>query len=99
MNKSNNIFKDILYIFPVMGYYAFEAIIVGIFITFIWKLLLSQFLGNIDYLPIVGIYWIIKMLLFDVFKLMAGLSSLGNNMEKETEYDPDNENYNENITP
>ena len=95
MNKSDNIFKDILYIFPVMGYYALEAIIVGIFITIVWKLLLSQFLGNIDYLPIVGIYWIIKMLLFDVFKLMAGLSSLG----KEVEYDPDNENYNETITP
>lgn len=77
--------NNILFIFPVMAYYAFEAIIVGMFISIIWKLLLSQHLGDVGYFQIIGIYWIVKMLLFDVFKLIAGLSSAGSNMEREME--------------
>ena len=68
-----------------MIYYALEAIIVGIFISTIWKFLLSNSLGDVGYFQIIGIYWIVKMLLFDVFKLIAGLSSAGSNMEKEME--------------
>ena len=97
MNKKLN---DIIFIFPIMGYYALEALIVGIFIMIVWKFCLSQFFGDIGYLQIVGIYWIIKMLLFDVFKLISGFISLENGMESENDDDdPDNMNYNENITP
>jgi len=67
---------SILYIFPVMLYYVLEALIVGVFIMIVWKLVLSQFLGDIGYLQIVGMYWIIKMLLFNVFNLISGLSSM-----------------------
>ena len=75
-----------------MAYYALEAVIVGIFIMIVWKFCLSQFFGNIGYLQIVGIYWIIKMLLFDVFKLIASFTSLGSNPEKEmNENSQDNE--------
>ena len=89
MNKKLN---DIIFIFPVMAYYALEAVIVGIFIMIVWKFCLSQFFGNIGYLQIVGIYWIIKMLLFDVFKLIASFTSLGSNPEKEmNENSQDNE--------
>ena len=96
----NNKLNNILFIFPVMAYYALEAVIVGIFIMVVWKFCLSQFFGNIGYLQIVGIYWIIKMLLFDVFKLIAGFKLLGSGMESENDDDdPDNMNYNENITP
>ena len=75
--------NNIAFIFPVMTYYALEALIVSIFISGIWKLLLSQHLFEIGYLQIVGIYWIIKMLFFDVFKLISGLSSVSNNMGRE----------------
>jgi Zn-dependent protease len=83
MNKQYNIFKDILFIFPVMGYYALEAIIVGIFITIIWKLFLSMFFCDVGYLQIIAIYWIVKMLLFNVFNLITGLASAGSNMQME----------------
>jgi hypothetical protein len=74
-----------------MAYYALEALIVGVFITLVWKLLISQYLGNLGYFPIVGIYWIAKMILFDVFKLIAGLSSAGSNMEREMEINAEEE--------
>lgn len=75
--------NDMMFVFPVMLYYTFEALIVCIFITLIWKLTLSKAIGNITYIQFVGAYWIIKMLLFDVFKLVAGLKSAGSNMENE----------------
>lgn len=96
--NDNNIFKDILFIFPVMGYYALEALLVGIVISIIWKLFLSNFFGNIGYLQIIAIYWIIKMLFFNVFNLIAGLSSAGSNMCKEMEENPDDKYYNEQHT-
>ena len=77
--------NDIAFVFPVMFYYALEALIVGVVISIVWKLFLSNFLGNVGYLQIVAIYWIIKMLFFDVFKLIAGLTSAGNNMRREME--------------
>jgi len=79
----NKLLNNILFIFPVMGYYALEALIVGLFVMVIWKLFLSQFLGNVGYFQIIAIYWIIKMLLFNVFNLIAGLSSAGSNMQME----------------
>ena len=95
----NKILNDILFVFPIMLYYALEAVIVGVFILFVWKLCLSRFLGEVGYIQIVAIYWIFKMLMFDVFKLLAGLTSMGSNMQREMENDDDNSEYNENITP
>ena len=92
MNKNHHIFRDILFVFPVMAYYALEALIVGVFITIVWKLLISQYFGHLGYLPIVGIYWIAKMVLFDVFKLIAGLNSAGSNMQREMEAEEMNDN-------
>jgi len=85
---------NLLFLFPVMIYYAFEALIVGLFIVLIWKLLLSNFLGNIGYLQIVAIYWIVKMLFFDVFKLLSGLHSFGSNILENQE---DNENQEDEV--
>lgn len=79
----NKLLNNILFIFPVMGYYALEALIVGLFVMVVWKLFLSQFLGNVGYFQIIAIYWIVKMLLFNVFNLIAGLSSAGSNMQME----------------
>ena len=69
-----DLLENMLFVFPVMIYYVFEALIVGFFITFIWILLLKNSLGTITYFQIVGVYWIIKMLFFDVFKLLAGFA-------------------------
>ena len=76
---------NLLFLFPVMIYYAFEALIVGLFIVLIWKLLLSNFLGNIGYLQIVGVYWIVKMLFFNVFNLITGLAMMPTNIEENQE--------------
>jgi len=64
--------KSIMFIFPIMLYYVFEALVVGVFISVLWKFFLTNQFGHLGYFQIVIIYWIIKMLLFDVFKLIAG---------------------------
>ena len=74
MNKKPSILANIMFIFPVMGYFLLEAMIVGVVIALLWKLFLSNHIGNIGYAQIVVVYWIGKMLLFDVFKLITGLS-------------------------
>ena len=71
-----NVLADIAFIFPVMIYYVIESLIVSVFILLVWRLTLSNFLGNIGYFQIAGAYWIIKMLLFNVFNLISGLSSM-----------------------
>ena len=70
------ILSDIAFIFPVMLYYVVESLIVSIFIFFVWRLTLYNSLGQIGYFQIAGGYWIIKMLLFNVFNLISGLNSL-----------------------
>jgi general stress protein CsbA len=79
--------KSIAFVFPVMVYYLFEAIIVALFITVIWNTVLIDKFGRIGYFQWVTIYWIIKMLLFDVFKLISSLNSGGINIPKENESD------------
>ena len=61
---------NITYLFPVMAYYLLEAIIVGLFISIMWKLFMNGLWG-LGYLQIVVIYWIAKMLYFDIFKLIG----------------------------
>lgn len=75
--------NNLLFIFPVMIYFAFEAIIVGMFISTIWKYVLSQYFFELGYFQIVAFYWIVKMLFFDVFKLISGLSTVNSNVERE----------------
>ena len=83
----DNKLKDILFVFPIMGYFALEAIIVGLFISIVWKLFLTQVIGHLGYPQIASIYWIAKMLQFDVFKLVAGFQSLGDKMRKQENND------------
>jgi len=64
--------KNILFIIPVMLYYFVEAMVVGIFITLVWRIFLAEALNiYIGYFQWVAIIWIIKVLLFDVFKLIS----------------------------
>ena len=80
--------KNIYFIFPVMGYYLLEAAIVGIFLMVVWNFALRNILPHINYIEASGIYWIAKMLFFDVFKLIGGLTQMNQNLQ--------NNLYNEN---
>lgn len=71
--------NNVVFLFPVMLYYAMEALIVGVFISIVWKIILTNFLGDIGYFQIVAIYWIFKMLFFNVFNLLSGF--IGNNTQ------------------
>lgn len=63
--------KNVAYIFPVMFYYLLESLILGVVIFLIWRFLLFQiFKFPITYFQWVGIIWIIKVLFFDIFKLI-----------------------------
>jgi len=70
--------RNIWFLFPVMGYYLLESMILAIFVTLIWKFLFYPLTGiHISYLHWAGIIWIVKVIFFDVFKLISGLASAG----------------------
>lgn len=79
--------KSLTFIFPIMIYYAIEALFVGFFITVLWNIMLIDKFGRIGYFQWVTIYWIIKMLLFDIFKIISSLTAAGtfNNDTKKEE--------------
>ncbi len=68
------ILSDLSYLFPVMFYFLLEAVIVGVFIMLMWNAFLSNYWGHFGYLQIVTIYWIAKMLFFDIFKLIGSFN-------------------------
>lgn len=82
-----NFLKNIAYIFPVMFYYLIESLIISLVISVVWKyLLFSIFNTTITYFQWVAIVWIIKVLFFDIFKLIGSggvgdLSNIGNEVE------------------
>lgn len=75
MENKPTLLHNLMFIFPIMFYYLLEALIVSLFISLIWRLLFANNIGDIGYFQIVGAYWIVKMLLFDVFKLITGLNN------------------------
>jgi len=66
-----NIFKNLIYIIPLLIYYFFESIFIGVIIYFIWKWVFEwRFtFPPLTYFDWVMIVFIIKMLLFDLFKI------------------------------
>jgi hypothetical protein len=88
MEQKPSLFHNLLFIFPIMFYYAMEALIVSLFISAIWRILFADAIGNVGYFHIVGAYWIIKMLFFDVFKLITGLSTANTNIRQDMEDNP-----------
>ncbi len=74
MLTTNNL-KNMLYIFPVMFYYLLESMLIAAPVFIAWRfVLLRTFEVYISYFQWVAIIWIIKVVLFDVFKLFASLS-------------------------
>jgi len=92
MENKQSLLHNLMFIFPVMFYYALEALLVSLFISIIWKFLFANAVGDLGYFHIVGAYWIIKMLFFDVFKLITGLSDANTNIREDMEENP--EDYN-----
>lgn len=79
-------FRNILFIFPVMGYYLLESAVAAIFIRFVWRFFLENYIGvEILYLQWVALIWIIKVIFFDVFKLISGLGTMNNPNDKNQE--------------
>lgn len=75
------LFKNLLIVLPVMGYYLIESMIIALFISFVWNFLLNElFRINISYFQWVGMIWIIKIIFFDIFKLISAVNN--NNNEK-----------------
>jgi hypothetical protein len=78
--------KNLLFIFPVMLYYFFESLIAALFVAFVWRFALQPTLGiEIGYFKWVAIIWIIKVVFFDVFKLISGLTSMNNQKQEENQ--------------
>ena len=79
--------RNLFYIIPVMVYYFFESLIAGLFINVIWKYFLSEsFNIYVTYFQWVLVIWIIKVIFFDVFKLMAGINNAVDNNNKQSDY-------------
>ena len=75
--------ENLMFIFPIMLYYLLESLIVGGFIYTAMKFILFKTL-NIDfnYIEVVTMYWILKMVLFNVFHLAGIIHNIPEN-EKE----------------
>jgi len=83
MNNSDNM-KNLFFIFPVMFYYLLESAIIALFVNVVWKFVLQDITGyEISYLQWLAIIWIIKVVFFDVFKLISGLNSMNNQIQEE----------------
>jgi hypothetical protein len=73
---TNNL-KNMFYILPVMGYYFLESMLIAAPVFIVWRfVLLKTFEVYVSYFQWVGIIWIIKVIFFDVFKLITGLSQI-----------------------
>lgn len=74
--------------FPTLVYYFIEAMFFGIFVQFIWRFFLSELFNlYIGYFQWVCIIWIVKIIFFDVFKIVGLLNNvitiIKNNEENE----------------
>ena len=69
--------KNVVFIFPVMGYFLIESVIIALFVSVAWNFILKSLIPiDVTYVQWVVIIWIVKVICFDVFKLLAGLSSI-----------------------
>ena len=65
-----------------MGYFLLESVIISFFVSFVWRFFIEQIVDvKITYVQWVAIIWIIKVVFFDVFKLLAGFNSINNQKE------------------
>jgi len=74
-----NNFKNFFHIIPIIFYYLLESAFLALIVNIIWRLMFQSRCNIIlSYGDFVAIIWVIKMLLFDVFKIS---NTFGNNQE------------------
>lgn len=89
--------RNLLFIIPVMVYYFFESLIIALFISVIWKYFLSESTDiYLTYFQWVLVIWIIKVIFFDVFKLITGVNNANNNNINNSEQNDIRKGYTEN---
>ena len=81
-----DIIKTILMLFPIMIFYLFEALFSAIFVNLAWRFILYPKIGlELTYFDWVAIIWIVKILLFDVFKMLDGVHIINPNNTENNE--------------
>ena len=78
---------NLMYLLPIMVYYAIESFIIALFVSLLGRTILVDLLGGVSYLQWVAIIWIIKVVFFDVFKLITGLTGAGEQARRMEEQD------------
>jgi hypothetical protein len=60
-----------------MGCFLIESVVIALFVSVIWKFILYSLIPiEITYVQWLAMIWIVKVVFFDVFKLLAGLSNI-----------------------
>lgn len=78
--------KSIFLLILIMITYLIESMFIGLFVNIAWKFVLqSQFEVQLTYKHWVLIIWIVKILLFDVFKVVAAMEKIKEEKELEIE--------------
>lgn len=84
--------KNLILLFPLLIYYFIEALFLGLFVQFVWKVFLSELFNlYIGYFQWVCIIWIIKVIFFDVFKIIASFSNITTLMKNNIENNKEND--------
>ncbi len=69
--------KNLILLFPLLIYYFIEALFLGLFIQVIWRFFLSELFNlYIGYFQWVCIIWIVKVIFFDIFKIIASFNNI-----------------------
>lgn len=62
--------KNLVYIIPIYLYYLIESLFLGMIVSLIWKIMFQKrFTFELSYFDFVVFIWVIKVLLFDIFKV------------------------------
>ena len=69
--------KNLFYLIPIYFYYLLESLFIGLILNLIWKFGFQERINfKLEYIDIVLIVWVIKILLFDVFKITTNFNEI-----------------------
>jgi hypothetical protein len=83
--------RNLIFLIPIIFYYFFESLLLAIFINLPWMFIFQpKFNFHISYLDWVFIIWVCKLILFDVFKMIASINNINNinNQDNDNTYNP-----------
>lgn len=85
-----NSLKNLIFILPIILYYLIESIVIGFIVYLIWHFIFQiKFDFTLSYFEIVFIIWVIKIVLFDIFKV-SDRFTLPNDSQDENGDDEEN---------